>query len=219
MHLAVAILAFSLVQAFVVKPFGVNSASMEPTFGTGDRLLVERRKPPAAQDIIVFGHGATWDEARLPRPGNLVKALARTFGDLTGMGPSNTAFTVKRVIGMPGRTVACCTAQGAVTVDAHPLAEPYVVHDFPFQPGRLDCETRPRSQRCFPALHVPPEQVLLLGDNRTNSADSVTGCRGAESGSSCATFVLVDRTIGVVRARFWPLNRMSSGPRAAEGPW
>lgn len=210
-HLAVAVVVISLLQAFVVRPFRVPSASMEPTLSVGDRLLVERWKPPAAQDIVVFGHGATWDDARLPRSDNLFKSLVRTIGAVTGVGPSNTAFTVKRVIGTPGRTVACCTMQGAVTVDARVVAEPYVVHDFPFQPGRLDCTTRPRSQRCFSALLVPPGRLLVLGDNRTNSDDSVAGCRGSETAGGCATFARRDQTIGVVGARFWPLTRFRVG--------
>ena len=131
----------------------------------------------------------------------------RAFGDLTGIGPSNTAYTVKRVIGLPGQTVACCSADGRVTVDGTPLDEPYVYEDLPFTAGTLDCSSSPRSTRCFPEITVPEDNLLVLGDHRSESADSVIGCRGATEGPECARFVPLDRVVGPVVLRFWPLDR------------
>ena len=202
-----ALVAVALVQAFLVKPFGVPSQSMENTLHVGDRILVNRLDDDVARgDVVVFGHGNTWQEKQLPpTDGPVIRAL-RAVGDLTGIGPSSTAYTVKRVVGMPGDRVACCSADGRVTVDDQPLDEPYVYEDLPFTAGLLDCSSSPRSRRCFPEITVPGDDLLVLGDHRSQSADSVISCRGATDGPECARFVPVERVVGPVVLRFWPLG-------------
>ncbi len=208
-----AVVAVALVQAFLVKPFGVPSQSMEQTLHIGDRIAVNRLDHSiAGGDVVVFGHGTTWQTPRLPPDPNLFKRTVRFVGDLTGIGPSNTAYTVKRVIGLPGRTVACCSTDGKVTVDGEPLDEPYVFEDLPFTPGVLDCDSTPRSTRCFPEITVPADTYLVMGDHRSQSADSVIGCRGSAAGPECARLVPAERLIGPVVLRFWPLGDI--GPLA-----
>lgn len=209
----VALLAVALVQAFVVKPFGVPSQSMEQTLRVGDRILVNRLDSSLQrQDVVVFGHGATWEERELPPAGSAPGRVARGFGDLTGIGPSSTAYTVKRVIGLPGETVGCCSADGRVQVGGRPLEEPYVYEDLPFSAGSLDCSTSPRSARCFPAVRVPRDSLLVMGDHRSQSADSVVGCRGSVEGPECARLVPRGRVAGPVVARIWPLTRLGGIP-------
>ncbi len=164
----IALVAVALVQAFVVKPFGVPSQSMEQTLHIGDRILVNRLDDDITRgDVVVFGHGNTWQEKELPPASNVVTRALRAFGDLTGIGPSSTAYTVKRVIGLPGQKVACCSTDGKVTVDGQPLDEPYIYEDLPFTPGTLDCSSSPRSPRCFPEITVPRENLIVLGDHRS----------------------------------------------------
>ena len=63
----IALVAVALVQAFLVKPFGVPSQSMEQTLHIGDRILVNRLDHDAARgDVVVFGHGDTWQAAAGP---------------------------------------------------------------------------------------------------------------------------------------------------------
>ena len=209
----IALLAVALVQAFLVKPFGVPSQSMEQTLHIGDRILVNRLDHDIVHgDVVVFGHGNTWQEAKVPPAGNVVMRAFRTFGDLTGIGPSNTAYTVKRVIGLPGQTVACCSTDGKVTVDGGPLDEPYIYEDLPFTAGTLDCSSSPRSTRCFPEITVPSGNLLVMGDHRSESADSVIGCRGATDGPECARLVPESRVVGPVVLRFWPLGDIGPLP-------
>lgn len=204
-----AVVAVALVQAFLVKPFGVPSQSMEQTLRIGDRILVNRLENDLARgDVVVFGHGETWQQKQLPPADSVAMRALRGFGDLTGIGPSNTAYTVKRVIGLPGHTVACCSSDGRVTVDGEPIDEPYVYQDLPFTAGSLDCTSSPRSTRCFPEIPVPKENMLVLGDHRSQSADAVIGCRGATEGPECARLVPVERVIGPVVLRFWPLGEI-----------
>jgi signal peptidase I len=203
----IALVAVALVQAFLVKPFGVPSQSMEQTLHIGDRIIVNRLDDQVVRgDVVVFGHGDSWQEKQLPPPTNLLARLVRTVGDLTGIGPSSTAYTVKRVVGEPGDRVACCTTDGKVTVDDQPLDEPYVYEDIAFQRGSLDCSSSPRSTRCFPEIRVPDDSLLVLGDHRSQSADSVIGCRGATEGPECARFAPLERVVGPVVLRFWPLQ-------------
>ena len=203
----VAVVAVALVQAFLVKPFGVPSQSMEETLNVGDRILVNRLDDTVDRgDVVVFGHGASWQERRLPPATDPLGKVLRPVGDLTGIGPSNTSYTVKRVVGLEGEQVACCTDDGRVTLDGEPLEETYVFEDHPFSAGTLDCSSSPRSMRCFPEIRVPAGNLLVLGDHRAQSADSVIGCRGAVDGPECARFVPVERVVGPVVARFWPLT-------------
>jgi signal peptidase I len=206
-EVVIALVVVAVVQAFLVKPFGVPSASMEQTLNIGDRILVNRLDSDIARgDVVVFGHGNTWAEQQLPPAENPVERAVRALGDVTGIGPSNTSYTVKRVIGLPGRTVACCSTDGAVLVDGRPLDEPYVYEDLPFTPGTLDCASSPRSTRCFPEITVPEGNLLVMGDHRSQSADSVIACRGATEGPECAQFVPLGRVVGPVVLRFWPLD-------------
>jgi signal peptidase I len=208
-----ALVAVALVQAFLVKPFGVPSQSMENTLHIGDRILVNRLDDDVARgDVVVFGHGNTWQAKQLPPADNPVLRAARAVGDLTGIGPSSTSYTVKRVIGMPGHRVACCSTDGRVTVDDQPLDEPYVFEDLPFTAGALDCSSSPRSMRCFPEITVPRDNLLVMGDHRSQSADSVIGCRGATDGPECARFVPQERVVGPVVLRFWPLGDVGGIP-------
>jgi signal peptidase I len=64
-------------------------------------------------------------------------------------------FYVKRVIGLPGDTVAILN--GFVYVNGRRLEEPYVVH---------------RGAENLPPLKIPKNRIFIMGDNRTNSVDS-----------------------------------------------
>jgi signal peptidase I len=117
----------------VVEGFRVVSGSMEPTLQVGDWLL---------------GYSLTF--ARGPvRRGDLV-----TFYPPRGR-PSPIPL-VKRVVGLPGETVA--VRRGVLEVDGAPLAEPYL-HGAPIPYWMARVE-------------VPRDSVYVLGDNRARSEDS-----------------------------------------------
>lgn len=207
-HLALALVVLALVQLFLVKPFQVPSESMSPTLETGDRILASRIaytvSSPGQGDVAVFSRPDSWDAKNDPSP---LRVTVGWVGDLVGFGPSNLDALVKRVVGEPGTTVKCCTAEGQITVDDVPLDEGYVVNDLPFLAGELDCDTSPAALRCFGPITVPQGQYLVLGDNRANSADSVMACRGAPAATACARFVPREKMLGKVFAIVWPLDR------------
>jgi len=87
---------------------------------------------------------------------------------------------IKRVIGLPGEAISA--QDGHVVIDGRRLTEPY-----------LDTDVRTGD---FGPLVIPADQVFVMGDNRTDSADSrVIGT------------IEVDSIVGRAIARIWPPGR------------
>lgn len=217
MNVLVALVVVSLVQAFLVKLYRVPSASMEPVLhggpGGGDWILVDRLSgwwngQPRVGDVVVVNRPSDWDPEEPRRQANPIGAVMRALGDVTGIGPSNERYLVKRVVGVGGETIACCDALGRLERDGSGVDEPYVSEDLPFVPGRLDCTTTPRSARCFRPFEIPAGQLVLLGDHRSASADSAATCRSAQPPDPCLRTVPASATVGRVVLRVWPPHRI-----------
>lgn len=210
LNVLVALAVVAVVQAFLVKVYSVPSGSMENTLQVGDRMLVNRLAyggdgSPERQDVVVFNGDEHW--APPLEDSGALDTVVRTFGDITGIGVSHDQALVKRVIGRGGEEVECCTDEGKVTVDGEPLEEPYIYQDLPYAKDELDCSSEPRSQRCFGPISVPEGKLLAVGDHRSNSSDSVIGCRGLsaeEAGPDCARFVDEEDVVGEVFVTVWP---------------
>jgi signal peptidase I len=152
-----------LVKAFVVQVYRIPSASMENTLQVGDRVLVNKVvyhfRDIARGDIVVFSGQDSWGPDAPPPSSDPV---VRLFDDvLSGIGLQNSqTYYIKRVIGLPGDRVACCNAQGQVTVNGVPLSEGAYL--FPGnQPSTLK----------FSEI-VPSGHVWVMGDHRSDSDDS-----------------------------------------------
>ncbi|NLU63222.1 signal peptidase I [Rhodococcus sp. HNM0563] len=181
--LIVVALALSfLLQTFVARVYLIPSESMEPTLHgcpgcTGDRIVVEkigyRFGDPRPGDVIVFKGPDSWSEGYTStRSDNTVIRGLQEVGSLVGLVPPDENDLVKRVIAVGGQTVECCDDQGRILVDGQPIDEPYVKMDYPFTPGVVTCDTEVPSGRCFGPVTVPEGHVWVMGDNRSNSADS-----------------------------------------------
>jgi signal peptidase I len=90
---------------FIAQPFVVNGASMEPTFGNGDYLIVDqityRFEKPERGDVLIFRF------------------------------PQNTKkFFIKRLIGLPGETINIESGEVKISNGDRPqgfiLTEPYI---------------------------------------------------------------------------------------------
>lgn len=98
---------------------------------------------------------------------------------------------IKRVIATGGQTVDL--RDGTVYVDGEPLAEDYT-HGLPSEP----LTPAPGVEVSYPYT-VPEGYLWVMGDNRTNSADSrYFGAVPASSVSGRACFI------------YWPLNRIGA---------
>jgi signal peptidase I len=152
-----------LVKAFVVQVYRIPSPSMQNTLMVGDRVLVNKLvyhfRGVDRGDIIVFSGQDSWGPDAPPPSSNPV---VRIFDDvLSGIGlHSEQTYYIKRVIGLPGDHVACCDAQGRVTVNGVPLDETSYL-----APG-----AQPSSSP-FNVV-VPAGRLWVMGDNRDDSADS-----------------------------------------------
>ena len=144
-----------VVHLFLAQATVVYGQSMEPNLSQYQRLIIDklsyRLHPPQRGDIVVIN---------LPRMDEML---------------------VKRVVGLPGETVAL--RDGQVFVNGEPIPEPFP-HDLNFQD--------------MPPLRLEPLQYFVLGDNRGNSNDS-------------RSFGPIPREyiVGRVWLRYWPLNQFT----------
>lgn len=207
-NLVIGFAILALVQGFLFRLFAIPSSSMQNTLQPRDRVVVDLlaygSATPARGDIVVFRHGDTWDADRRPPSSSSLVNAARNVGDLLGIRPSNYTHTVKRVIAVGGDTISCCDNAGRVVLNGQALEEPYIFEDIAFTAGVLDCATQPSSARCFGPIRVPEGELLMVGDHRSNSADSLMLCRGGSSGDGCAQFVKTGQVVGKVRFSLLP---------------
>jgi signal peptidase I len=194
--LVLAVIVSGLIRSLWLDVYYIPSASMEPLFDTGDRILVSRTafqaEPIRRGDVVVFdGRGSFAPLSSGSGP--LEEALAAT-GHWLGLTGSDTTY-VKRVIGLPGDHVVCCDAKQRLTVNGQPLVEPYLY------------EGDPASSQKF-NVTVPAGRLWLLGDHRSVSADS-RSLLGAPGGG----MVREDKVIGRPVQIIWPLDRFASVAR------
>jgi signal peptidase I len=197
--LVLAIAISGLVRSLWIDVYYIPSESMEPLLGTGDRILVSRTaftaEPIQRGDVVVFdGRGSFAPLSSGKGPLVDAAAAASQWFGLTG---SDTTY-VKRVIGVPGDHVQCCSSEGRLTVNGQVLEEAYLY------PG-----DEPSKQK-FDVV-VPQGRLWLMGDHRSRSADS-RGLLGAPGGG----MVPVDRVIGRPVQIIWPLDRFAEVPRSAQ---
>jgi signal peptidase I len=161
-----ALLLTLLVKAFAVQVYEIPSTSMNNTLLPGDRVLVNKLvyhfRDIHRGDIIVFSGAGTWGNLSgqpiPPPPSNPVEHFFIAALADVGIDNDNTYY-IKRVIGLPGDHVACCT-NGLLTVNGVPL------HETSFLlPGA------PASRGSF-SITVPPGRLWVMGDNREFSDDS-----------------------------------------------
>jgi signal peptidase I len=177
--IVVALVIALVVKTYVVQAFFIPSASMENTLEIGDKILVNKvvyhLRSIQPGDIVVFNGAGSWTNAPPASPPSsdpIVRAydatlrpLFQSVAELFGTAPGQTDF-IKRVIGVPGDHVACCNAQGLVTVNGVPLHEQSYLY-----PGETPGEAPAGYTGRF-SITVPPGRLWVMGDNRAVSDDS-----------------------------------------------
>jgi signal peptidase I len=175
--LGVAILVAVLVRAFLLQTFYIPTESMEHTLNINDRVLVNK---------LVY-------DVRDPHRGEIVVFVAP---DAWRSDPAEKDF-IKRVIGLPGDRVMCCDGQGRITVNGHPLDEPYL-----YQDPRMGADVPSRD--AFNIV-VPPDRLWVMGDHRSRSSDSREQYK--EHSDVMRATIAIHDVVGRAFVLFWPVNR------------
>ena len=195
--IAAALVLALLVKTYVVQAFFIPSSSMEDTLDIGDRILVNKLvyhfRDIHRGDIVVFSGVGSWLPPSPSSPDPLVRLWHTVIG-LFGLDLPNDDF-VKRVIGLPGDRVMCCTASGLLTVNGVPLHESSYLY-----PGESPSAV-PSGPARF-SITVPPGHLWVMGDHRLVSEDSRLR-RGDPGGGAIPESAVVGRAFMIV----WPLNR------------
>lgn len=172
------IIVVLLIRVFLIGFYVIPSESMMNTIEPGDRVITSKLTPKVFDlkrgDVVVFKDPDHWLQQE-------------NSGKLGG------DFLIKRLIGLPGDTVACEGPGKPVTVNGTAIDESSYI-----RPGVV-----PSS---FPfSVKVTAGHVFVMGDNRSNSADS----RYHQDDSSHG-LVPVSDVVGVGLVKYWPLNHIST---------
>ena len=144
-------------------------------------------------DVVVFKDPGGWLPPTPEPAQHPVVGFFDWLGSIVGLtAPDSNDHLIKRVIGLPGDTVACCNEFGQMTVNGLPLDEPYLQ----LPPG----DTRV-SKDDF-EVTVPENSLWVMGDNRYNSADSRLNQDTPSKG-----FVPLDNVVGRAILITWPIDR------------
>ena len=188
--LIVVLAIIAVVRSLIVQSYTIPSGSMENTLHAGDRIMVTVYDAGSVErgDVVVFTDPDNW----LTEPGP--PGVARVIQDVlvaVRLLPENAGHhLVKRVVGLPGDHIVA-DGTGPMSVNGIVLDEPYL------KPGRTS------SDIAFDVT-VPDGYVWVMGDNRSNSADSRMHQADAHGG-----FVPADNIVGIARLVYWPVGRWS----------
>lgn len=200
--LVVAFCLAVLIRTFLVQAFFIPSGSMENTLKVNDRVLVNKvvydMRDPLRGEVVVFRGTDDWaPEVTEPVSDAFLAKLGRTIGDLVGVSRPGERDFIKRVIALPGDKVACCDAQGRITVNGVGIDEEYITDGFnsdlsqPPIPGQC-------TSRRFAEVTLPAGQMFVMGDHRSVSQDA--RCQGP---------VPIENIIGRAFVIVWPSDRFT----------
>ncbi|RMI40321.1 signal peptidase I [Streptomyces triticirhizae] len=164
-----ALLIALVLKTFLVQAFVIPSGSMEETIRIDDRVLVDKLTPwfgwePERGDVVVFKDPGGWLDTEQNAGSESDPPVGikqgRDFLTWIGLLPSqDDQDLIKRVIAVGGDTVVCCDEDGRITVNGAALNEPYLYPGNP--PSQIEFE-----------VEVPEDRLFVMGDHRSNSADS-----------------------------------------------
>lgn len=177
--LLLAVVIIIPIRVFFFQPFFVQGSSMEPNFEDGEYLVISE-----------FGYKHT----AIPFPKREIDI--NTWKDLPRQEPvvfhyprDPSQFYIKRIIGLPGETVAIKGGRVMIANAIHP--EGWVLDENTY----LDPSIKTSD---MPPLKLAEDEYFVLGDNRSFSYDS-----------RFFGPIKKNAIIGRVLVRAWPLPRIS----------
>jgi len=191
--LVVAVIVSLIIKTFLVQFFYIPSGSMENTLQVKDRVAVNKvpflSREIHRGDVVVFHDPANWLPTWNNQDGNKYVHKAREILVAVGILPNPAKqFLVKRVIGVGGDNVQCCSAKGKLLVNGKETNEPYIF-----------AGNEPSDMKFN--VTVPKGKVWVMGDHRGASADSRYHQDDINKG-----FVPEPEIVGRVVAVIWPFK-------------
>ena len=194
--LVIVALAVSLViKTLLVQFFFIPSGSMENTLQISDRVAVNKvpfiGKSIKRGDVVVFRDPDNW----LPEPftGDQNKYVAKVKEAFVAVGvlPNPTKqYLVKRVIGIAGDKVECCSKNKKLMINGKEIDEPYIFK------GNSASDTNFN-------VTVPAGKIWVMGDHRAASADSRFHQEDINHGM-VPTSKVTGKVIGII----WPIKNL-----------
>jgi signal peptidase I len=231
--LTIAVVLYYVMLTFIARPYLIPSQSMEPTLHgctgcVGDRIMVDKVtydfSSPERGDVVVFKGPPSWNIGyKSIRSDVTVVRWFQNALSFVGFVPPDENDLVKRIIAVGGQTVECHADTG-LRVDGKALPEPYL--DSATIGGLTPLQTCLFNGNEWGPVTVPDGRLWVMGDNRTQSADSRAHCTyvgtDAMSGHLCtgdatAGTVPVDNVIGKARFIAWPPTRWGGVGSADHG--
>ena len=198
--IVVALVVSLFIKSFLVQFFYIPSGSMENTLQIQDRVAVN--KVPYISDnikrgdIVVFRDPNNWLPENVENSSNSLVAKAKSLLVTVGVLPNPAKqYLVKRVIGVAGDRVVCCTEGKKLSINGVEVTEPYIYGGDAPSDMKFD-------------VTVPEGKLWVLGDHRGASADSRYHQEDINSG-----FVPLERVSGRVVAVIWPFKNLTYVPR------
>jgi signal peptidase I len=197
--IVVALVVSLFIKTFVIQFFFIPSGSMENTLQIDDRVAVNRlpfvSNDIKRGDVVVFRDPDNWLPAADIETAPFVIAKAKAALVAVGVLPNPAKqYLVKRVVGVEGDRVICCTTTGKITVNGQEMIEPYIFAGN--VPSDMNFD-----------VTVPKGKLWVMGDHRGASADSRFHQDDINKG-----FVPLNRVTGRVLAVIWPIKNISLVP-------
>jgi signal peptidase I len=188
---------------------------MEQTLAIRDRVLVNKLvydfRDVRRGEIVVFDGAGSFspdeDQQVFAEPTNPVQKVLRSVGSAVGLGAPGEKDFIKRVIGLPGDRVACCTG-GKVTVQPADGSAPVVLDEpytFENDSPMTFCQAGADETSCpegSPGVLVPEGRLFVMGDHRCCSSDSRLHLDDGNRGT-----VAESEVIGRAFVVVWPFDR------------
>ncbi len=196
----VALVVSLFIKTFVVQFFYIPSGSMENTLQIKDRVAVNKvpfiSRSINRGDVVVFRDPDDWLPEIIDYDTNKYVSKAKSALVAVGVLPNPTKqYLVKRVVGVAGDHIVCCTKAGNLTINDFEVTEPYIYAGN--KPSEMKFD-----------VTVPEGKLWVMGDHRGASADSRYHQEDINKG-----FVPVSRVTGRVVAVIWPFKNITYVPK------
>jgi len=196
----VALVVSLVIKSFLVQFFYIPSGSMENTLQIKDRVAVNKlpflSKNIKRGDVVVFRDPDNWLPEIIDYSTNQYVTKAKSALVAVGVLPNPAKqYLVKRVIGVGGDRVVCCTKDGNLSVNDVEIIEPYIFAGN--KPSEMKFD-----------VTVPKGKLWVMGDHRGASADSRYHQEDINNG-----FVPESKVTGRVVGVIWPFKNITYIPR------